>query len=189
MFNPADFFAALRPAPFGRLTASQVSGIEDKLAAMRAAGWPISFAAYGLATSAHETGKTMQPVREIGKGAGKPYGRPGRNGGQIPYGRGDVQLTHDVNYERADRELKLNGRLIANYDLALDPEISARIMVRGMAEGWFTGKKLSNYLPGIGNATFEMFRRARRVINGTDKDAEIAVIALQFQAALLKGEW
>ncbi|MFH7264110.1 hypothetical protein ACHWGJ_29120, partial [Klebsiella pneumoniae] len=67
----------------------------------------------------------MQPVTEIGRGGGKPYGKPGKHGGQVPYGRGDVQLMWDGNYETADDELGLKGALLANFDLALDTEISA----------------------------------------------------------------
>jgi predicted chitinase len=119
----------------------------------------------------------MQPIAEYGKGKGRPYGNPGRNGGQAPYGRGYVQLTWDENYEKADKELRLNGALIADYDKAMEPSIAAAIMVRGMQEGWFTGKKLSNYLPGD-------YINARRVINGVDKSAMIAGYARAFEKAL-----
>ena len=50
-------------------------------------------------------------------------------------------------------------------------------MVRGMTEGLFTGKRLSDYLPG--NYTW-----ARRVINGNDKATTIAGYARHFEAAL-----
>lgn len=35
----------------------------------------IRWSAYMLATSFHETARTMQPVEEIGKGRDKPYGQ------------------------------------------------------------------------------------------------------------------
>jgi hypothetical protein len=129
--SPGIFFASIRPL-FGTMTKPQVEGIEAKLAAFAAAGSPIAHVAYGLATSFWETGQKMQPVREIGRGRGKPYGQPGKHGGQVPYGRGDVQLTWDGNYEIADTELGLKGSLLANFERALETEISARIMVRGM---------------------------------------------------------
>ena len=52
----------------------------------------------------------MQPIAEYGKGKGRKYGVPGRNRGQVAYGRGYVQLTWDDNYERADKEIGAGGR-------------------------------------------------------------------------------
>ena len=200
MRDPASFFAALRPSPFDRLVAAQVTGLESLLASMDAAGWPLAYAAYGLATAAHETARTMQPIREKG---GEAYlkrmydiegARPAkarelgndRPGDGVRYaGRGYVQLTGKANYRKAGIRLCLD--LVGEPDLALKPEIAARILVWGMAEGWFSGRRLSAFLPASGRATFEMFRRARRIVNGTDRDAEIAVLALQFQAALAAG--
>lgn len=179
----AAFYAIVRKGKLfgGSLTQDQVNGCNRILAATE--GMPTSWRAYVLATAYHETGQRMQPCEEGGRGRGKSYGRPGRNGGQVPYGRGDVQLTHDVNYERADRELSLNGALVADYNLALRPDISAKIIVAGMKAGWFTGKSLRHYLPEI--ATKEQFMAARRIVNGTDKAELIAGHALVFQAALL----
>jgi hypothetical protein len=191
--DPAKFFAAIRPL-FGTMTKAQVEGIEAKLAAFAAAGSPIAYVAYGLATSFHETGAKMQPVEEIGRGRGKRYGKPGKHAGQVAYGRGDVQLTHDYNYELADAELDLNGALLANFDLALDPGTSAQIMVRGMTEGWFAGDKIgrhkfSRYLPVKGLATLKQFTPARRIINGVDRAEKVAGYAMSFQAALVAGGW
>ncbi|WP_374534410.1 hypothetical protein [Phenylobacterium sp.] len=187
--NPNAFFAYVRARPpLGpTLSQAEVDGCTRILGACAAARFPVAWAAYVLATAVHETAGQLRPIAEYGKGAGRPYGKPGRNGGQVAYGRGDVQLTWDENYERADRELGLGGRLIANYDLALDPEISARIIVRGMQEGWFTGKKLVDYLPAT--ATQAQFAAARRIVNGTDKAELIAGYAVTFQAALQAGGW
>lgn len=187
--KPAAFFARCRPLFGGRITSAQVAGMQCKLDAFGAAGAPIAYVAYGLATSFHETAQTMRPVREIGSGRGREYGVPGKHRGQIAYGRGDVQLTWDYNYARADAELGLKGALISNYDLALDPMISARIMVEGMLEGWFTTRKLSTYLPPSGFATLKQFTEARRIINGVDRAAQIAAIAAVFQDALADGAW
>lgn len=192
--EPASFFGSIRKSLFTTgLTPSQVEGINAKLNVFGAASWPIAFASYAMATSYWETTVRghpgMQPVEEVGKGRGRRYGVPGRNGKQVPYGRGDVQLTWDDNYDRADDELGLGGALKADYRLALRPDISARIMVRGMAEGWFTGRKLQHCLPLAGLATFDQFKDARAIINGTDKDDEIAAIAVAFQHAFLGGGW
>jgi hypothetical protein len=187
--RPKAFFDRIRPL-FGKtLTSAQVAGIQCKLDAFGAAGAPIAYVAYGLATSFHETAQKMQPVREIGSGRGRAYGQPGNHRGQVAYGRGDVQLTWDYNYARADAELGLKGALTANYDLALDATISARIMVEGMLEGWFTGRKLASYLPSAGFATLKQFTEARRIINGVDRAAQIAAIAAVFQEALAGGAW
>ncbi len=185
---PDKFFAAIRPL-FGTLTTAQVAGINAKLAAFAAAASPIAHVAYGLATSFHETARKMQPVPEIGRGRGKPYGKAGKHAGQIAYGRGDVQLTWDYNYERADSELGLKGALTSNYDRAMETEISASIMVLGMTEGWFTGKSFASYLPAKGVATPKQFTSARRIINGVDRAGLVAGYAMTFQAALVAGSW
>lgn len=187
--DPSKFFAYVRSRPpLGpTLSQAEVDGCTRILAACAAASFPVSWAAYVLATAVHETAGQLRPIAEYGKGQGRQYGKPGKHGGQVAYGRGDVQLTWDYNYERADRELGLNGALIANYDLALDPAISSRIIVRGMEEGWFTGKKLVDYLPATANAA--QFAAARRIVNGTDKADLIAGYALTFQAGLQAGWW
>jgi predicted chitinase len=102
-------------------------------------------------------------------------------------GRGYVQLTWKNNYAKASRECGVD--LVSNPEEAMDPEIAAKIMRRGMQEGWFTGKKFSDYLPGAGTATSGQFARARYIINGSDKAQQIADHAIQFQRALQAGGW
>lgn len=187
--TPAAFFAGVRPLFGGSLGTSQLAGIQAKLNAFGAVAAPIAWTAYGLATSAWETAMAMTPVSEAGCGRGLPYGVPGCHAGQVAYGRGDVQLTWDRNYERADRELGLGGALIADYALALRPDISAQIMVRGMVEGWFTGKRFADYLPVVGFASSAQFTAARRIINGVDRAAQVASYAAVFQEALADGHW
>ena len=168
-------FAKVRPLFGGKLKQSQVDGIVVTLKAWdRYGDSNVRHLAYLLATKKWETAHTMQPIREYGRGKGKPYGKIDSTG-KAPYGRGDVQLTWRDNYVRADRELNLGGRLAADYDLALNPEIAVRVLITGSLEGWFTGKKLGNY---------SNFKDMRRVINGTDKAAQIAAIADGFLAAL-----
>lgn len=186
------FFDAIRNPLFGGgLSEQQVEGVETITEAWYRydTGQDVKASraqlAYVLATAYHETAHTMKPIREVGRGHGKRYGKPGRNGGQVPYGRGYVQLTWDDNYERADRELGLNGKLIANYDLALDPDIAVKILFRGMFEGWFTGNKLYDYA----NSQNRDFRNARRVVNGLDKAQEIEGYAEDFLVALTEGGW
>lgn len=175
--NRTEFYARVRPIFGGTLSQKQVDGIEALLAATEAL--PVTHRAYLLATSWHETASTMQPIAEYGKGKGKPYGKPGKHG-QAQYGRGYVQLTWDDNYEKADKALGLNGALMKDFNLAMQPTIAAQILVRGCEEGWFTGKKLSDYLPD--------YVGARRVVNGTDKAQLIAGYAREFEAALRAAE-
>lgn len=179
--NPAAYFVKARNIT-GALDQAQVDTMSGLFEAAK--HWPIGWMAYGLATAWHEA--RMKPIEEWGKGKGRPYGKPGKYG-QSQHGRGLVQLTWDANYERADKELNLGGRLLKNFNLALQPEIAANILVRGMEEGWFTGKKLGDYISDRG--TPEGFKAARRIINGTDKQDLIADLAEQFRDALDAGGW
>jgi hypothetical protein len=131
--------------------------------------------AYCLATAWHETAFTMQPVVEYGGDTylkSKPY---------YPwYGRGYVQLTWEENYQKQDDKLGLKGALMRDPDLALNPEIATQILLLGMADGDFTGKRLGHYF------TDELsdFYNARRIVNGTDKANEIAKYAEAFCNAI-----
>lgn len=182
MIDRANFYTYVRVNLFGgRLLPDQFKGIEAILKATECL--PVSWRAYALATAYHEVDKTMQPIREYGLGRGRKYGVVGKHG-QVAYGRGFVQLTWDYNYEAMDKALGLNGALIRNYDLALDPDIAARIMREGMVKGIFTTKGFKDYLPQeLGTLT--QFTNARRIINGTDKDVLIAGYAIKFQNGLL----
>lgn len=177
--NKPLFYKGLR-ALTGPLDPTQVKVVEAVLDST--ARWPVSHVAYVLATAWHEA--RLRPIREVGKGKGRAYGKPGIHKGQVPYGRGLVQLTWDTNYERADAELGLDGALIANFDLALEPRVAVPVLVRGMQDGWFTGKSLRSYLPDAWRGTFDQFKAARRIINGTDRNELIAGYALTIQAAL-----
>ena len=177
------------------LYADQVSGCEFLIEQFEAARWPVGWAAYALATVKHETAHTMQPIAERGTDAYfkkmyDPLGsRPAlarRNGNTVPgdgrryRGRGYVQITWRSNYRRVGQKIGVD--LESSPDLALVPEHAVRILMRGMAEGWFTGKKLADYI----NDSRADYVGARRIINGTDKAEEIAALALRFEAALRK---
>lgn len=184
--DAAAFFKSVRAA-FGGLEQQQVEGFNALLGAMGKARWPIAWAAYGLATAWHETARTMQPVEEA---FWKDDAWRKRNLRYYPWhGRGYPQLTWERNYRWADEELGLNGALIADPTMMLRPEIAALTMIRGMEQGAFTGKGLKDYLPLSGRAGHDAYKAARRIINGQDKAAEIAKIALVFEAALEAGGW
>jgi hypothetical protein len=129
-------------------------------------------AAYVLATAKWETAHTMKPVREMG---GEKYLKA-----YYPYvGMGYVQLTWKRNYKKASDVLGVD--FIANPKLLLEPKYAAPILVRGMKSGWFTGKKLSDYV----TLNLSDFKGARRIVNGTDKAQAIANLAEQYDALLL----
>lgn len=190
--NRQAFYNSIRTSLFnGRLTSKQVEGINSKLDAFDRAGITDDrWRAYMLATAYHETDKTMQPIEEYGKGRGRPYGRkikynrqPYTHPDKIYYGRGDVQLTWYENYELMGR--LLNIPLLEQPELALNPEISARIMTEGMTKGKsnrgdFTGVSLETYF----NSTKNDPVNARRIINGLDKAELIAGYYYKFLEAV-----
>ena len=174
MINLPVFFDHIRPGLFhGSLNDGQVQGSSALLAAWEAdaPGASMPFIAYALATAFHETAATMQPIAEYGHGAHRAYGAPAGPWHQAYYGRGDVQLTWEANYAHASDRLSARGLLKSGEDLrekpdlALRPDIAAAILIFGMEEGWFTGKRLADYFHG---ATEDPVG-ARRIINGTDK--------------------
>lgn len=176
----AAFFDVMRDE-FGTLSQSQVDGTEALLDAGEEQSLPMNQLAYVLSTSWHETAATMMPIAEYGKGAGHPYGEPcPQYNNQVAYGRGYVQLTWDYNYEKADKECSLGGALLEDFDLALDPTVASQIIFRGMLEGWFTGKKLGDYV----NDQVTDYYNARRVVNGTDRADLLAGYAESFEQAL-----
>lgn len=129
--------------------------------------------AYVLATAFWETARTMKPVREMG---GEKYLKSKK---YYPYvGMGFVQLTWLKNYQLAEK--KLGAPFVKNPKLLLDPKYAVPIAVTGMREGWFTGKKLSNYI----TLAKSDFVNARRIINGTDKAKEIAKLARDYDMDL-----
>ncbi|WP_220432300.1 carboxypeptidase [Falsirhodobacter xinxiangensis] len=99
------------------------------------------------------------------------------NDGWTYRGRGHVQITGRDNYVRAGAALGID--LITKPDRALEPDIAAQILVLGMQKGWFTGKKLSDFI----GSTVD-YRGARRIVNGTDSADEIASLARQYETAL-----
>lgn len=89
-----------------------------------------------------------------------------------------MQITGRTNYERFSRLLKVD--LLENPRLALDPKIAFQIMSLGMHKGYFTSKKLSDYI----NAKECDFVNARRIINRLDKADTIANYARRFYTIL-----
>jgi len=177
------FFDNIKYYLFGSFSQSQVDGLNLFLDWYDEENPPVpdryhlddrTFA-YVLATTYHETAATFQPVREYGSTSylqSKPY---------YPwYGRGYVQLTWQDNYKKQDTKLCLNGALMADPDLALDPDIALKVILAGMCDGDFTGKKLSDYFTDQMTDWYD----ARRIVNGTDRASDIAGYAEKFVNAL-----
>ena len=149
-------------------------------------------AAYVLATAWHETARTMKPVREtLAKtdAKAKEILTKAWKAGKLPwvkadywssgwFGRGYVQLTHKANYERAGKKLGVD--LVKNPSLAMEPKIAAEVLVLGSKEGWFTGRRLIDFI----TLTRSDYVGARKIINGTDKSDLIASYAKQYDALL-----
>lgn len=187
--NRSTFFAAIKklfPGGYeGRVGKARIEGLDLIVDEWERRG-DIEYDefAYILATTVWETARTMQPVKEYGSETylrGKKY---------WPYiGRGYVQLTWDYNYKKAGAIVGVN--LVKYPDKAMEPEVAVKILFEGMLEGWFTGKKLSDYMDGQEESDAEdlkEFEDGRRIINGVDKKKEIAKIALLIDRALRKSE-
>jgi putative chitinase len=171
-FDRKTFFDSVRASLFnGSMSQSQVDGMEAILT-----GWEthakedadIRWLAYMLATTYHETSQKMQPIEEYGKGEGQPYGVPDADG-KCWYGRGFVQLTWKENYERANKELGIEGTpqdCVADPDQQLVASVAAWTMGLGMIEGWFReGETLGRYFSDTADDAYG----AREIINGDKK--------------------
>ena len=194
------FFAHIREKLFsGSLNQSQVDGLNLLVLSSVEQGLNLQQIAYVLATAYHETARTMKPLEEYGKGKNYDYGKWQINSNGVKYcfkdgsrssvytqdecphlfyGRGFVQLTWRNNYAKAGA--KVGADLVTQPDLATQPKTAAKIIACGMAEGWFTGKRLADY---ITDSRCD-YVAARRIVNGTDKADLIAGYARIFETAL-----
>lgn len=193
MIDKAVYFDRVRTSLFGgAMSQEQVDGQSVILGLWEGdqTGTPmndIRWLAYILATTYVETAEAMWPLEEYGHGEGRDYGVPDPDTGEIYYGRGFVQLTWKYNYDKAGAALSLidDRDPVEHPEIVLDSLVAARIMFRGMAEGWFTGRKLGDYF----NAEKDDPIGARQIINGNDRDEEIAGYHEEFLAALNAGRY
>lgn len=189
--NRKTFFDKVRAQPFaGSLNSTQVAGMSAILDEWeRRSLVDLRWLAYMLATSYHETARTMQPIHELGPRSyfdkyepntkiGHNLGNTNPGDGYLFRGRGYVQLTGRANYQKM--HVILGVDLTSNPDLALVPKTAASIMFEGMSRGTFTGKKLTDYF----NLNSSDYVNARRIINGTDRAELIAGYARSFFVAL-----
>lgn len=180
MIDRKVFYSKIRESLFKKLSQSQVDGIEAILDEWEKQNLPnLKWLAYILATAYHETAFTMQPIEEFGKGKGKPYGKIDEETRKSYYGRGFVQLTWGINYINIGNTLGID--LYYYPEKALELNIAAKILVSGMINGWFTGRKLSKYF----NPYLSDWYNARRIINGLDCAEKISQYGKKFYEALL----
>ncbi|HEY9695849.1 MAG TPA: peptidoglycan-binding protein [Trichocoleus sp.] len=138
--------------------------------------------AYILATAQHESllGKYLTELSSGKQYEGrKDLGNTQPGDGVRFKGRGYVQITGRRNYTDWSKRLQIN--LTGNPKQAAEPAIAAKVLVRGMQLGTFTGKKLSDYL----NSSKRDFVNARRIVNGLDKADVIAGYAKAFFSVLV----
>jgi putative chitinase len=197
VINRKKFFDGYR-ARFGSLTQEIVDALEFLLSQIEkdqrfgSTDTDRRQIAYCLATFKWETAHSLRPIDEFGSAAyfnkrygpqtnvGKVLGNTKDGDGALFHGRGYVQLTGRRNYTKAKT---LTGTdLVTDPDLAKDPAVAYQIAIQGMKDGWFTGKKLDQFVKG-GTADFE---NARTIINGHDKASIIADIARRFSELLLE---
>lgn len=201
-------FSETRHAIFGgRFQQKQVDGIEAILKAWEESEFDdLRWLGYMFGTAYHETAATMRPIKEYGNnayfklmydvegrrpGVARSMGNTNPGDGALYCGRGYVQLTWKNNYARAGKLLGID--LVGNPNLAMKPDVAARIMFAGMTDAeivfedlhddqnfTFTGRTLEDYF----SPTVEDWYNARRIINGLDHATMIAATAKDFYEAL-----
>jgi hypothetical protein len=198
--NRTFFFEHTRKVLFdGSMKQKQVEGIEailnkwEKEMPKADDRW----LAYMLGTAHHETGRTMQAVREtfassddkaisilnsaFGKGqlswVKKPYWVKDADG-KSWLGRGLVQLTHKSNYEKMKKAI--GEDLVKDPSLAMNLDVAVKIMFEGMTKGSFTTRKLADFFDG----KKEEWRDARKIINGLERADLVASYAKSYYSAI-----
>lgn len=146
---------------------------QDIITAARNMGMIRNHLAYALATTYHETAFTMKPIKERG---GEAYLKAKK---YYPhFGRGYVQATWLRNYKLIGDKLGVD--IVSNPDRLLDKDVAIPALLRGMEEGWYTGKSMGDYL----TLDRSNYPSARQVVNGLDAANDIAAYARAYDKLL-----
>ncbi|MBD9478394.1 peptidoglycan-binding protein [Pseudoxanthomonas sp. PXM02] len=141
--------------------------------------------AYVLATAEHESQNFTSPEESSGRKQAAEIGyrggeRAGYGSGEEYFGRGYAHLTHWENYRDLGETLGRGNELLDNPSLAADPEVASRVLVVGMRDGHFTGRRLDDYV----TADRTDYANARRIVNGTDRAADVAALARAWEPSV-----
>lgn len=141
--------------------------------------------AYVLATAEHESQNFTSPEENSGRKQAAEIGykggeREGHGSGEEYFGRGYAHLTHLDNYRRLSEEIGRGDELVNSPALAANPEVASQVLVVGMRDGLFTGRGLGHYITS-GDADY---LNARRIVNGTDRAADIAELARTWEPGI-----
>lgn len=207
------FFGVVRNEVLKPLSQSQIDGIKTVLFVWKCfhADQPFQFVANILGNATRETGGQMVAIRETNghsdaqvvarlnnwwaSGAAQRFGVRSRywkhNGVGHAYGRAIYQITHHENYTKTEENIEktygFHVDLDANYNLVMDPLVSAMAAFAGSFLGQFRGKrKLVDYLS---NDQFDYYN-GRDIVNG-DKGKvgrEVARYCKGFERALRAAE-
>lgn len=194
MFNRLTLFNELRNPLFqGRISQVQVDSVNGILDECQKQGVTnLDMIAYMIGTGWGEC--RLRPVREgfkktdkearafirrqYRKSGGKRYKYVKIVNDHMYYGRGLVQLTHDFNYE-------LWG-ILHNPDKALEPAFAAKVLVVGMLEGSYNGRRkgLAYYL----DRPEPDWENARRTVNIRDRWQDFERYAQVVKKALVAAQ-
>ncbi len=179
--NRAEFFKIIRPL-FARkkLLVIQVKRIEAVIDGLEERSVEIGQAAYIMAT-AHWESDSFKAMEEYATGKAYEWrtdlGNTLKGDGVRFKGRGLVMITGRRNYAMWTDILKVD--FVANPSRVSDLEHAVPILIDGMSNGTFTGKKLTTYIHG----SKRDYVNARHVVNGKDKAREIADLAFAYYNA------
>lgn len=196
------FFAGVRPIFTGGLRQVSVDGLDAILGEWEAcwqARTPLAQLAYIIATPWLETDQTMQPIHEYGnhayfmrmydKTGSRPHvavalGNTQVGDGALFPGMGLTQSTGRGNARRSTKRMRELGYIDNAVDFERNPEFlmlpkyAVPILFIAMEEGWYTGKKLDDYIPDeIVADEHVRFVRSRHIVNGEDRAERIASAA------------
>jgi putative chitinase len=159
----------------GRRFTAVIENLNYTSAARIRAVWPSRFK-----TEAAAEPFVRQPQKLANKVYGGRLGNDGPDDGWMYRGRGLAQITGKDLYRRLSKLVGID--LVANPDAALEVTTAAKILVVGLVQGLFTGKKLADYItPAKAD-----FKNARATVNADVKanGGKIADYAVTYLNAL-----